>query len=66
MAGTGHFESNIGEDGVKRWKYNGPPIEIVEIPIVGGKFDEHSFQIGRCSLVDDYMFRIRWKSFQLH
>ena len=58
MAGTGHFQSNIGDDGVKRWKYIGPPIEIVEIPFVGGVFNEHTYRVGRCFLTDDYILRL--------
>lgn len=59
MSGTNHFQSSIGEDGVERWKYIGPPIELVDVPMVGGPQDQGTYQVLGFRLSDDYVANIR-------
>ena len=58
MSGTNHFRSSIGDDGVERWKYIGPPLEMVDVPMVGGPHDQGTYQISGFRLSDDYIANI--------
>ncbi len=63
MSGSNCFESNIGEDGVERWKYVGVPMhmeEKVEIPFVGGFYEKIEYSHPSQGMQEDgFIIRVK-------
>ncbi len=66
MGGTNHFVSSIGEDGVKRYKYVGPPIEMVDVPMIGGPHDQGTYKVAGFRLSDGHVANIIGRDDEKH